>query len=153
MKIFWNSRGEKVTLQNSAFLLLLLLLLSRFSRVWPSVTPWTAAHQAPLSMGFSRQEYWSGLSTFPAAAAAKSLQSCPTLSDPMDCSPPGSSVHGIFQAKEYRSVNLPRLLHLTVLVQKGGPEETKDKTYYLNAGEKRTRINNKVASIRSLFEI
>ena len=34
-----------------------------------------------------------------AAAAAKSLQSCPTLSDPMDCSPPGSSVHGIFQAR------------------------------------------------------
>ena len=33
------------------------------------------------------------------AAAAKSLQSCPTLSDPMDCSPPGSSVHGIFQAR------------------------------------------------------
>ena len=26
-----------------------------------SVTPWTAAHQAPLSMGFSRQGYWSGL--------------------------------------------------------------------------------------------
>ena len=26
------------------------------------VTPWTVAHQAPLSMGFSRQEYWSGLS-------------------------------------------------------------------------------------------
>ena len=34
-----------------------------------------------------------------AAAAAKSLQSCPTLSDPMDCSPPGFSVHGIFQAR------------------------------------------------------
>ena len=34
-----------------------------------------------------------------AAAAAKSLQSCLTLSDPMDSSPPGSSVHGIFQAK------------------------------------------------------
>ena len=33
------------------------------------------------------------------AAAAKLLQSCPTLSDPMDCSPPGSSVHGIFQAR------------------------------------------------------
>ena len=27
------------------------------------------------------------------------VQSCPTLSDPMDCSPPGSSVHGIFQAR------------------------------------------------------
>ena len=34
-----------------------------------------------------------------AAAAAKSLQSCPSLCDPMDCSPPGSSVHGIFQAR------------------------------------------------------
>ena len=31
------------------------------SCVWPSATPWTAAHQAPLSMGFSRQEYWSGV--------------------------------------------------------------------------------------------
>ena len=35
----------------------------------------------------------------PAAAVAKSLQSCLTLSDPMDCSPPGSSVHGILQAR------------------------------------------------------
>ena len=34
-----------------------------------------------------------------AAAAAKSLYSCPTLSNPMDCSPPGSSIHGIFQAR------------------------------------------------------
>ena len=42
-------------------LLLLLLLLSRFSRVQLLVTPWTAAYQAPLSMGFSRQEYWSGV--------------------------------------------------------------------------------------------
>ena len=32
-----------------------------FSRVQLCVTPWTVAHQAPLSMGFSRQEYWSGL--------------------------------------------------------------------------------------------
>ena len=34
-----------------------------------------------------------------AAAAAESLQSCLTLSDPMDVSPPGSSVHGILQAR------------------------------------------------------
>ena len=34
-----------------------------------------------------------------AAAAAKSLQSCPTLCDPIDGSPPGSSTHGIFQAR------------------------------------------------------
>ena len=43
------------------FIQLLLLLLSRFSRVQLRVTPWTAAHQAPPSMGFSRQEYWSGV--------------------------------------------------------------------------------------------
>ena len=32
-----------------------------FSHVWLLATPWTAAHQAPPSMGFARQEYWSGL--------------------------------------------------------------------------------------------
>ena len=36
-------------------------VVKSFSRVQLSVTPWTAAHHAPLSMGFSRQEYWSGL--------------------------------------------------------------------------------------------
>ena len=35
----------------------------------------------------------------PAAAAAKSLQSCPTLGDPVDRNPPGSCVHGILQAR------------------------------------------------------
>ena len=69
------------------------------------------ARQASLSMGFSRQEYWSGLpcppprdllnqgikprspalqaDSLPSEPAAKSLQWCPTLCDPMDCSPPG----------------------------------------------------------------
>ena len=46
--------GQMVTL-------LLLLLLSRFSCVWLCATPQTAAHQAPPSLGFSRQEHWSGL--------------------------------------------------------------------------------------------
>ena len=45
----------------SGIILLLLLLLSRFSRVQLCATPQTAAHQAPLSLGFSRQEHWSGL--------------------------------------------------------------------------------------------
>ena len=36
-------------------------MLSHFSRVQLFATLWTVAHQAPLSMGFSRQEYWSGL--------------------------------------------------------------------------------------------
>ena len=39
----------------------LLLLLSQFSRVRLCATPWTPAHQTPLSMGFCRQEHWSGL--------------------------------------------------------------------------------------------
>ena len=42
-------------------LLLLLLLLSRFSHVRLCATPQTAAHQAPPSLGFSRQEHWSEL--------------------------------------------------------------------------------------------
>ena len=36
-------------------------ILSSFSLIWLFETLWTVAHQAPLSMGFSRQEYWSGL--------------------------------------------------------------------------------------------
>ena len=46
-------------LEQVAIMLLLLLLLSSFSRVWLLATPWTAANQDPPSMGFSRQEYWS----------------------------------------------------------------------------------------------
>ena len=94
-----------------------------------SVTPWTVAHQAPLSMEFSRQEYWGEL-PFPSpgdlpnpvdeprspALQADSSQSEPSgkplfdqkkvshlvMSDclwPMDSSPPDSSVHGILQAR------------------------------------------------------
>ena len=43
------------------YTVLLLLLLSRFSRVRLCATPETAAHQAPPSLGLSRQEHWSGL--------------------------------------------------------------------------------------------
>ena len=65
--------------------------------------PIDGSHQAPPSLGFSRQEYWSGL-PFPSSmhevkSANEVAQSCPTLSDLMDCSLPGSSVHGIFQAR------------------------------------------------------
>ena len=52
---------------------LLLLLLSCFSRVRRCATPWTAAHQAPPSMGFSRQEYCSGV-PLPSACKATILQ-------------------------------------------------------------------------------
>ena len=89
------------------------------------VTPRTVAHQAPQSIGFSRQEYWSGL-PFPSlyenikthqkrglsptrilgeralltvCVCVLVAQSCLTLCSPMDCSPPSSSVHGILQAR------------------------------------------------------
>ena len=81
----------------------LLLLLSRFSHVRLCATPGPAAHQAPPSLGFSMQEHWSGLHFLLQCMKVKSesdvAQSCPTPSDPMDCSLPGSSVHGIFQAR------------------------------------------------------
>ena len=57
--VFWQSHGSKpnyLELKGT-----LLLLLSLFSRVQLWATPWTAAYQAPPSMGFSRQEYWSGV--------------------------------------------------------------------------------------------
>ena len=94
------------------------------SRIWLFEILWTVACQARLSTGFSRQEYWRRLLfpppeglpnpgielVFPAlagrfftielpAAAAKSLQSCPILCDPIDGSVPGSSVPGILQAR------------------------------------------------------
>ena len=51
------------------------------------------------SLGFSRQEHWSGL-PFPSPMRESEVaQSCPTLNDPMDCSLPGSSIHGIFQPR------------------------------------------------------
>ena len=83
------------------------------SHVQLLATPWTAAHQAPPSMGFSRQEYWSGvplpsppdgnreikehlflyIPKFSDCCCFSVAQSCPTLCDPMDCSIPGFPVH------------------------------------------------------------
>ena len=65
--------------------------------------PGDGSPQAPLSLRFSRQEHWSGL-PFPSPMhesenESEVTQSCLTLTDPMDCSPPGSSVHGVFQAR------------------------------------------------------
>ena len=77
---------------------MLLLLLSRFSRVRLCATPETAAHQAPPPLGFSRQEHWSGL-PFPSPVHESESEVAQTLRNPMDCSPPGSSIHGIFQAR------------------------------------------------------
>ena len=51
--------------------------MKSLSRVQPSATPWTAAHEAPPSMGFSRQEYWSGV---PLPSLMKSLEGFKTVS-------------------------------------------------------------------------
>ena len=107
---------------------------------------WTEAHQAPLSMGFSRQEYWVGCHALlqgifltqelnlglphcrqilyhlrhQGSPCSSKLghkcgvglvsKPCLTLCDPMDCSPLGSSVHGILQARilEWVAVSFSR---------------------------------------------
>ena len=57
----WQSEEMATCVQRPSPKILLLLLLSRFSRVRLCGTPQMAAHQAPPSLGFSRQEHWSGL--------------------------------------------------------------------------------------------
>ena len=81
--------------------LLLLLLQSRFSRVRLCATPETAAHQAPLSLGFSRQEHWSGL-PFPSPMhESKTWKwSCSVVSD-------SSRPHGLQPTRLLRPWNFP----------------------------------------------
>ena len=107
------------------------------------VIPWTVARQAPLSMGFLRQEYWSGLlfpspgdpsrsgvklgspalqaDSLPTEPPGKPLQmwkesesgGCSVVSDFVTlwtvCSPPGSSVDGILQARLLKWLAIPFL--------------------------------------------
>ena len=83
-------------------LLLLLLLLSRFSRVRLCETPETAAHQAPSwdSLGNNTGVGCHFLlHCMKVKSESEVAQSCPTLSDPMFCTLPVSSIHGIFQAR------------------------------------------------------
>ena len=66
--------------------------------------------QTDFSWSTPRSDGWHG-QLFPLApcvlCCAKSLQSCLTLCDPMDCSPPGSSAHGILQARILEWVAVP----------------------------------------------
>ena len=83
-------------------LLLLLLLLSHFSRVRLCATPQTAGHQAP-PWDCPGKNTGVGCHFLLHCVKVKSesevAQSRPTRGNPMDCSPPGSSIHGIFQAR------------------------------------------------------
>ena len=75
--------------------------ISCFRKIHKSYFPWRhtlvhASQDKPLTAYY----YWHSLATvFLIAAAAKSLQSCPTLCDPVDGSPPGSPVPRILQAR------------------------------------------------------
>ena len=66
------------------------------SRVWLFATPWTVAHQAPLSIAFFRQEYWSGLS-YPPSGDLSTLgieAACPTLAGRFFTTEPPGKSHG-----------------------------------------------------------
>ena len=82
---------------------MLLLLLSHFSRVQLCATPETAAHQAPHPWDSPGKNTGVGchflLQCMKVKIEREVAQSCPTPSDPMDCSLAGSSIHGIFQAR------------------------------------------------------
>ena len=57
----WDSPGKNTGVGCYFLLQCMKVKVKTLSRVQLLATPWTAAYQAPLSMGFSRQEYWSGV--------------------------------------------------------------------------------------------
>ena len=92
---------------------ILVPVLSHFSRVWFFVTLWSVACQAPLSMGFSRQDYWLLL--------LLSRFSRVWLCDPIDGSPPGpAAIPGILQA---------RILEWAVIPSSRGSSWPRDRTW------------------------
>ena len=97
---------------------LLLLLLSRFSRVRLSVRPHRRQPtRLPRPWDSPGKNTGVGchllLQCMKVKSESKVAQSCPTLHDPTDCSLPGSSVHGIFQARvlEWGAVAFSEIVH------------------------------------------
>ena len=86
-------------------------LLSHFSRVRLCVIPQTAATRLPRPWDSPGKNTGVGCHCLLQCMKVKSerevAQSCPTLSDPMDCSLPGASIHGLFPAKYWSGVPLP----------------------------------------------
>ena len=99
LTIWWWGRHQTI----SGIAGLLLLLLSLFSHVRLCVTSETAAHQAPRPWDSLGKNTGVGcqflLQCMKVKSESEVAQSGQTLSNPMDCSPPGSSVHGILQAR------------------------------------------------------
>ena len=98
---------------------LLLLLLSRFSCVRLCATPQRAAYQAPRPWDSPGKNTGVGchflLQCMKVKSESEVAQSCPILSDPMDCSLPGSFVHTISRQEYWSGVPLPS--PMTVLSQ------------------------------------
>ena len=65
-----------------------------FCQTVPLCSTWGPQNPNQAKFSFIKSNF-----KYPAAAAAKSLQSCPTLCDPIDGSPPGSAIPGILQAR------------------------------------------------------
>ena len=99
------------------FRMLLLVLLSCFSRVRFCVTPQMAAPQGyPHPWDSPGKNTGVGchflLQCMKVKSESEVIQSCPTLQDPMDCSLPGSSVHGIFQQEYWSGLPLSSLSYV-----------------------------------------
>ena len=93
----WDFPGKNTGVGCHFLLQCMKVKVKSLSRVRLLVTSWTAAYQAPPSMEFSRQEYWSGVrlpSPRYTLSEVKVVQSCLTLCDPMDY-----TVHEILQAR------------------------------------------------------
>ena len=107
-------------------LLLLLLLLSRFSRVLPCESPEMAAHPAPPSLGFSRQEYLSGL-PFPSPmhesekVKVKSLSRVRLLATPWTAAYHAPPSMGFSRQEYWSGVPLPSPIFIW-LIPKWGEE-------------------------------
>ena len=98
-----SSQKIHFSIMNGVLQFMLLLLLSRFSHVQLCATPKTAAHQAPRPWDSPGKNTGVGchflLQCMKGKSESEVAQLCPTLSNPMDCSLPGPSIHGIFQAR------------------------------------------------------
>ena len=86
---------------------LFVQLLCRFSCVPPCVTPETAAHQAPPSLGFSRQEYWSGCNFLLQCMKVKSLSRVLLLATPWTAAYQAPPSMGFFRREYWSGVPLP----------------------------------------------
>ena len=80
-----------------------------YSHVWLFVTPWTVAHQAPLSMAFSRQEYWSGF-PFPSPGDLPNPgiepRSPALQADTLTPEPPGKHCYTIYMCNSLCNLSL-----------------------------------------------